>query len=174
MAKDGRLIPEKERGSLQSAREKSGETDARTLEQTQRAVRTEMMPDMGDLEVGVGVERVLPLEAGEKAGENKQAQMSRQRADDRKKMAAARRQRLIDSKPQPQVMVKQITRGLEKEEKQLLRQARTFRRNAAGSAFKLSRVVQRLREIHQLISTLADMAYDVLKKLWLRVVHGIV
>lgn len=174
MSQDGRLIPEKERVAPKSAREKSGETDSRTLEQTQKAVRTEMMPDMGDLEVGVGVERVLPSEAGEKTGENKHAQMSRQKAEDRKKMAAVRRQRLIDSKPQSQVMVKQITRSLEKEEKQLLKQTRTLRRNAASSAFRLTRIVGRLREIHQLISTLADMAYDALKKLWLRVVHGIV
>lgn len=174
MAQDGRSLPEKERVSLSGAKGGSREADSRTLEQTQRAVRTEMMPGVGDLEVGAGVERVLPSEAREQTGENKHAQMSRQRVDDRKKMAAARRQRLIDSKPKPQVMVKQITRSLENEEKKLKRQARTLRRSAADSAFRLTQVVQRLREIRQLIATLADMAYDILKKLWLRVVHGIV
>ena len=174
MTQDSRPLPERERVVPSLARGRSHESDSQTLEQTKRAVRTEMMPGVGDLEVGAGVERVLPSESVERAGENKQAQMSRQRSDDMKKKAAARRQRLISSQPKTQVMVKQITRSLEKEEKQLLKQARTLRRRAAGSAFRLTSIVQRLREVHQLISALADMAYDVLKKLWLKVVYGIV
>lgn len=174
MAQDDRPLPERGRVSPSAAREGSRAVDSSTLEQTQKAVRTEMMPGVGDLEVGTGVERVLPSETREGAGENKHAQMSRQKSDDRKKMAAARRQRLVDSEPKPQLMVTQITRSLEREEKQLLKQARSLHRHAAGSAFRLTHVVQRLREVHQLISALADMAYDALKKLWLRVVHGIV
>lgn len=143
------------------------------VEEKMRSVRTEIPPEVEMAEVSTGVEQILPSESGEKAGEespsaNRQATLKRRQA------AVARRKALIASQPPAKKMVKDIKKKLVKEEKQLSREARHLKRIGAHAAYRLTLLVQRLREIHRILQKLVDMTYEGLKRLWLKVVHDIV
>lgn len=86
----------------------------------------------------------------------------------------ARRQQLINSKPTKSKMVSDIRKTVSSELRRLeIKEARA-KRNAVEAAKELNEVVAQIRGMRKILSGLAHATYDQLKKLWLKVVHGIV
>lgn len=79
---------------------------------------------------------------------------------------------LIASKPPVQEMVREINAKLTQEKKDLKIDERKYR--WTGDLNNLGKIVARLREINETMATVAHATYELLKKLWLKIVHGIV
>lgn len=165
--------PNKEVKRMHSPEKESLKAPNKEVEEKMRSVRTEIPPEVEMAEVSTGVEQILPSESGEKAGEEGSS-ANRQAALKKRQALAARRKALIASQPPAKKMVKDIKKKLIKEEKQLNREARHLKRIGARAAYRLTLIVQKLREIHQILQKLVDMTYEGLKRLWLKVVHDIV
>lgn len=79
---------------------------------------------------------------------------------------------LIASKPPAEEMVRDINAKLKQEKKYLKTDERKYRR--MGDLNNLGKIIARLREINESMATVAHATYELLKKLWLKIVHGIV
>lgn len=83
-----------------------------------------------------------------------------------------KKKELIASQPPAPQMVQEISTTLQHEKKQLKAEEKKFRRSADLN--NLGKIVARLREINEIVDTIAHATYEILKKIWLKVVHGIV
>ena len=126
------------------------------------------------LDVMTGAEKVS--EVKEKASEQKPVQKTQTGTKQQAKKTtaeseAAIKERLLKKLPAPVIMKHQIKHELNKEVSKLKSQARQA--NRKGAAYELNKIVARLRELKELISSLAHATYEYIRNLWLKVVHGI-
>ncbi|MBI2464177.1 hypothetical protein HYV57_04430 [Candidatus Peregrinibacteria bacterium] len=88
-----------------------------------------------------------------------------------KESADAIKARLLNSMPTEQVMKREIKTMLDQDIHQLLKKARLAEKK--GNAFELNKLVAKIREIKDILASIAHATYEMLKNLWLKVVHGI-
>lgn len=83
------------------------------------------------------------------------------------------RAKLLAALPSQEVMLKQIKRTLYSEEKTLVKKMKRARKKAHKHAFELTIIVAQLRKIREYFSILAHATYEMVKNLWLKIVHGV-
>lgn len=83
------------------------------------------------------------------------------------------RAKLLAALPPQDVMIKQIRKKLVKEEKILTKRMKKFKRRAHKQAFQLTIVVMQLRKLREYFHSLAHATYEMIKHLWLKIVHGV-
>lgn len=83
------------------------------------------------------------------------------------------RAKLLAAVPPQEVMIKQIKRKLIKQEKALQKKKKNLQKKADRRAFELTIVVAQLRKIREYFSMLVHATYEMVKHLWLKIVHGI-
>lgn len=86
---------------------------------------------------------------------------------------AAIRAKLLANLPTEKVMVRQIKAKLIKDEKRLNKEYSKAMRLGQKAAFRLVQVVAQLRKINDYLAMLANATFDVVKQLWLKIVHGV-
>lgn len=86
--------------------------------------------------------------------------------------AEERRQQLIDSRPSERRIKREIRRKLNQQMK-VLRKTAGLLKHKIGCAFELNNIVAQMRAIQEIFFQMTHAAYEVLKQLWLRLVHGI-
>lgn len=143
-------------------------------------LRIEAGIDAGSLLEGIddGGEMVDSLkmsESGENVGEHRRAtgrkfgdfkkKMTKQEADDLKK-------KLLKDLPSSKTMIKEIRAHVRQEIKHLEREAARVERS--GKFRELSDTVSRMRELKIMLFDLLHSTAEMIKNLWLKVVHGIV
>lgn len=81
------------------------------------------------------------------------------------------RDRVIANLPKPEVMQKSIEKHIRKEVKHLNREVKRISRfSKPGAAHKLNDLYARIRRLNGLLSELLEAGYEVLKRLYIRVV----
>jgi hypothetical protein len=114
-------------------------------------------------------------ESAEGLGEHRQAtggkfqKFQKKMTDDEAKALKAK---LLTKPPTKRQMVQQVRKHIHDEIVSMEKQARKHRR--AGSFQDLSRAVARIRELRSVLAQLFHATSEVVKNIWLRVVHGIV
>lgn len=83
------------------------------------------------------------------------------------------RAKLLAALPSQEVMIKQIRKKLFKEEKILEKRMKKLQKSAHKNAFQLTVVVRQLRKVREYFSLLAHATFEMLKHLWLKIVHGV-
>lgn len=83
------------------------------------------------------------------------------------------RARLLKSAPSQETMVKQIKKHLYKEERQLEKELSSLEGKAAKNAYEMANVVAKLRKLKEYFSILAHATFELVKHLWLKIVHGV-
>ena len=83
------------------------------------------------------------------------------------------RAKLLAALPPQEIMIKQIRRKLYQEEKNLTKRLKKYRKNAHREAFQLTIVVAQLRKLREYFSMLAHATFEIVKHLWLKIVHGV-
>lgn len=83
------------------------------------------------------------------------------------------RAKLLAALPPQEVMMKQIRRKLYREEKVLTKRMNKLRKKSHTKAFELTIVVAQLRKLREYFSMLAHATYEMIKHLWLKIVHGV-
>lgn len=83
------------------------------------------------------------------------------------------RARLLAALPPQEVMIKQIRRKLYKEEKVLTKRMHKMQKSSHTNAFHLTIVVLQLRKVREYFYVLANATYEMIKHLWLKIVHGV-
>ncbi|MFA6521562.1 MAG: hypothetical protein WCT53_04215 [Candidatus Gracilibacteria bacterium] len=110
----------------------------------------------------------------ESAGEDKSkyaaGQGKAKRTDDE---IEAIRAKLLAAIPPREVMIKQITKKLRQEEKKLTKEFGKLSKTAHKNAFQLNIVVMQLRKVKDYFAILAHATYELIKHLWLKIVHGV-
>lgn len=110
----------------------------------------------------------------ESAGEDKaagpQAGGKRAYSDDERE---AIRAKLLAALPPQEVMIKEIRKKLYKEEKVLTKRMKKLQKKSHTQAFQLTIVVAQLRRVSEYFSILAHATYELVKNLWLKIVHGV-
>ncbi len=86
--------------------------------------------------------------------------------------AEQRRAQLLAARPSEREMRSQIRAKLSQEMNELKFQYRKLK-GKAHAACKLNAVVAKMREIQEYFIQMAIATYEVLRKMWLRLVHGI-
>lgn len=85
---------------------------------------------------------------------------------------AEKRKKLISEK-QPRAQIEhEIHRYLKSEIKKVQKEANQYQNNAQ-KAFEFNESWRKIKELYQLMQSLARMTYETLKKLWLKLIHGI-
>lgn len=131
----------------------------------------EGVDDSENAEFGLGN---VSEKAGENIGEHQkstagkfqqfQKQMTKEEADRLKKQ-------LLKSPPSKPLMIREIRTQVHREILQLHSKEKYYRRKSAFA--ELARVVKRLRELHGILTQLLHSTAEVVRNLWLKVVHGI-
>ena len=83
------------------------------------------------------------------------------------------RAKLLSNLPPQTIMMKQIKNKLVKQEKVLYREYRKYKKMGTKAAFQLNIVVAQLRKIKEYFGILANATFDIIKNLWLKIVHGV-
>lgn len=83
------------------------------------------------------------------------------------------RARLLQNLPSHEIMMHQIKQTLRRQEKDLQKQYKKVRRMGDKAAYKLNIVVAQLRKIREFLSVLANATFEMIKNLWLKIVHGV-
>lgn len=83
------------------------------------------------------------------------------------------RAKLLAALPPQEIMIRQIRRKLYREEKVLTQRMNKLRKKSHTHAFQLTLVVTQLRRIREYFSMLAHATYEMIKHLWLKIVHGV-
>lgn len=83
------------------------------------------------------------------------------------------RAKLLAALPPQEIMIKQIKKKLYNNEKVLTKQMNKLSKNAHRNAFQLNIVVGQLRKVREFFSMLAHATYEMIKHLWLKIVHGV-
>lgn len=81
------------------------------------------------------------------------------------------RDQAIANLPSQQIMQKELTKHIANEITQLRKEARTITKlNSPGSAYKLTKLYARIRRLNNLLGSVLQSSYDVLRRLFIRVV----
>lgn len=81
---------------------------------------------------------------------------------------------LLQRAPSQEVMTAQVKKEIDKEIKYLSKRARkAVRKAGAVNAFELNNIVKKIRDLKSILVELAKAAFDTVKTLWLRFVHGV-
>lgn len=83
------------------------------------------------------------------------------------------RAKLLAAIPTQEEMVRQIRKKLDREEKRLAREMKKLQRKPHLHAFELTIVVAQLRAVREYFFRLAHATYEMIKHLWLKIVHGV-
>lgn len=83
------------------------------------------------------------------------------------------RAKLLAALPPQEEMVRQIRRTLQREEKILSKRMTKLTRRAHRHAFELAIVVSQLRKVREYFGMLAHATFELVKHLWLKIVHGV-
>lgn len=162
------------------------------LEGNERISESHMRPEIREAkefrkEAAEVVESVEAREGKEAAVEFAEGKISETVREDKKKGPAGKgaggaltadeieaiRAKLLANLPPQAVMMKQIRKKLMKDEKHLNKEFKQLKRMGHTAAFQLNRVVAQLRKIHEFFSLLAHATFDMVKQLWLKIVHGV-
>lgn len=115
---------------------------------------------MGKVSEGLGEDKARSAQTGGKT----------QRSADE---IEAIRAKLLAALPPQEVMMKQIRRKLLKEEKVLTKRMSKLKKRSHREAWQLTIVVAQLRKIREYFASLAHATYELIKHLWLKIVHGV-
>lgn len=83
------------------------------------------------------------------------------------------RAKLLANLPTPEIMIKQIRKKLNKEEKVLTKRMAKLQKKSHLNAYQLTQVVAKLRKIREYFAMLARATFEMIKHLWLKIVHGV-
>lgn len=83
------------------------------------------------------------------------------------------RAKLLAAIPPQEIMVKQIKNKLFKDRRDLAKRMKKVIGKADRKAFELNIIVAQLRKISEYFSLLAHATYELVKTLWLKIVHGV-
>lgn len=83
------------------------------------------------------------------------------------------RAKLLASAPPHEMMVKEIRKKLFKEEHQLEKECSKYLARADKNAYELSVVVRKMRQVKAYLAIIAHATYEMVKHLWLKIVHGV-
>ncbi|MBI4994208.1 hypothetical protein HZC21_01005 [Candidatus Peregrinibacteria bacterium] len=83
------------------------------------------------------------------------------------------RAKLLAALPPQEIMVRQIKRKLFRDRKELAKKMKKAVGHADRKAFELTIIVAQLRKISEYFSLLAHATYELIKNLWLKIVHGV-
>lgn len=83
------------------------------------------------------------------------------------------RAKLLAALPSQEIMVRQIKSRLIAEEKVLTKRMKKLQKKAHLHAFQLTEVVAQLRRLREYFSMLAHATFELVKHLWLKIVHGV-
>lgn len=83
------------------------------------------------------------------------------------------RAKLLAALPPQEVMMKQIRKKLGQQEKVLTKRMKKLQKKSHKNAFYLTIVVAQLRKVREYFSRLAHATYELVKHLWLEIVHGV-
>jgi hypothetical protein len=83
------------------------------------------------------------------------------------------RARLLQNLPTKRVMVREIKRTLQRQEVVLEKQYKKLRRKGHKEAYRLNGVVAQMRHVREFFSKLADATFEIIKQLWLKIVHNV-
>ncbi len=154
---------------------------------TQARTQPEVQEDQIDLAEGAGefVETIEGEVEGEGTGEisekkegigeHRQAtggkfqQFSKQLTDEE---AEELKKRLLEKPPTPRQMVQEIRTHIRQEVRHFEKEAKRAQRK--GKFKEMADSVRRIRELKRILSDLFTMTAEMVKNLWLKVVHGIV
>lgn len=125
-----------------------------------------------EIEFGEIVDRKRVSEATEVKEGEKGAKAAAGAKAKREKTPAQIRAELIASKPSESQMKREIKAELNIEMKELKRKLRKIK-DTVGYAFEVNNVIAKMRQIKEVLASLVTATYEVLKSIWLKVVHGI-
>lgn len=125
----------------------------------------------GEIESSEIVDHEKISETGE-VKEGEKASKTAAKAKVKKKSPAQIRAELIASKPSAAQMKKEIKEKLNVEMKELNGKLRKIK-DKVGFAYEVNMIVAKMRQIKEVLAGLVNAAYEVLKSVWLKVVHGI-
>lgn len=130
-----------------------------------------------------GVESAEGKDAGLELSEGKVSEIA---TEQRKKAASsgipvtrtadeveAIRAKLLQNLPPAEVMVAQIKQSLRRDQKQLQKHFKKAQKIGDKAAFQLNVIVAQLRKIREYFAMLANATFEVLKQLWLKIVHRV-
>lgn len=83
------------------------------------------------------------------------------------------RAKLLAALPPQDVMIREIRKKLYKSEKVLTKRMNKLQKKAHLNAFHLTIVVAQIRKIKEYFAMLAHATYEIVKHLWLKIVHGV-
>lgn len=83
------------------------------------------------------------------------------------------RAKLLQNLPSQEMMVHQIKQTLRGQEQSLNKQYKKLKRMGDKAAYQLNIVVAQLRKIREFFSMLANATFEIIKQLWLKIVHGV-
>lgn len=83
------------------------------------------------------------------------------------------RAKLLAALPPQEIMIKQIKKTLHRREKILTERMKKLQKKSHLHAFHLNIIVAQLRRIREYFSMLAHATYELIKHLWLKIVHGV-
>lgn len=123
---------------------------------------------------GMGVAEIVEGKIAEKAKEGKKVVPAGsfpavRTADE----IEAIRTKLLQNLPSQEIMVKQIKRKLKVDERALTKQFKKIRKMGHKAAYQLNIVVAKLRKVREYLAILANATFEVIKQLWLKIVHDV-
>lgn len=154
--------------------EKAPEQKSPELIQTQSTLGESLEGTLDTLHLGESVsEKATEKPSEVKPVGHKQVQTSQdlKQAAKVKESPDEVRRKLLEKMPKETVMRHEIQSKIHQEIKILLKEAN--KAGKQGNAFKMNILVKKIRELSDIIASLAHLAYEALKNLWLKVVHGI-
>lgn len=83
------------------------------------------------------------------------------------------RAKLLAALPPQEVMIRQIRKKLGQQEKVLTKRMKKLQKKPHKNAFQLTIVVSQLRRVREFFSKLAHATFELIKHLWLEIVHGV-
>lgn len=83
------------------------------------------------------------------------------------------RAKLLAALPPQEIMVRQIKKKLFSDQKEITKKMKRARKNADRKAFEFTIFVAQLRKIKEYFSLLAHATFELVKNLWLKIVHGV-
>lgn len=83
------------------------------------------------------------------------------------------RAKLLASVPTQEVMIKEIRKKLISQERHLIKKITKLESKAHKNAFQLTIMVQQLRMVREYFRQIARATYELVKHLWLKIVHGV-
>lgn len=136
-----------------------------------RSQATEVLGDSESSEEAEGDGRVSENTSEDKSKQSQgSAKTTKAMTDDEKEQLRAK---LLASPPTPETMQKEIRRVLMKQEHALEKEKASLERQAHKNAYKLTQVMGQLRVVKDYFNQLARATYEVVKHLWLKIVHGV-